>query len=186
MENKSKSFNEWIELRQEAANPFTAVSQQKGDTLYFGIHDLAKKYRDHELMPKISQEDLSGKCGEVLSVCPVNQSITVAVDQSPFHLGYRKLHASRKKRRKYMRVDGKAEITLSNANLINISDIVDGAKAPVWLVVDGDAKYQKRLLKAIRKGEAAKQLTEEVFQLPHTKILWKRFVDKKTYDYYPE
>ncbi len=151
------NFSKWMALREQSENtssdPFTTLQQKQGDIVYFGVHDLAKQYKQSNSLPMMSMDTIGEKKGEITDADPVDQVVSVAVTKAPFHYGYRKLEGKKEKMRRYMREDGQMEVQISVSNLIDISHLVSDSNSKVWLVIDGNTSYQKNLMREIRKKE---------------------------------
>jgi len=124
----------------------TAMSQNKGDIVYFGIHDLSKIYRDQGFLEKLNLFNVFDKKGEIIDLNPINQTITIKLEKSPFEYGYRKLSKCLKNNK----------IIVPANDLINITYMIEDEIMPVYLLIDGSTKYQKNLIKAIRRRELEK------------------------------
>lgn len=147
------SKNNKTSLNEVKSNAFIEPSCQKGDLVYFGIHDLSKYYRENGSLPSLSLFDIFDKKGEIVHVDPVSQRATLILEKTPFYFGYRKIESDRDKEKRYMRKDGKIEIKIPIVNLENMSSIMNDDSIPVYLVIDGNTKYQKNLMKALRRKE---------------------------------
>jgi hypothetical protein len=158
----NKNFSNWKDLREntnvqnKSLDIFTKIPQEKGDIVYFGIHDLSKYYRENKKLPDLNLYDIFEKKGEIIDVDPANQQVKISMNKTPFQYGYRKLENEKDKMRRYMRADDKIEIKIPTSSLQDISHLIDAEGLPVYLVIDGNTKYQKSLIQAIRKGEIKK------------------------------
>ena len=158
----NNSFSNWKKLRestcihQENVNVFAKVPQEKGDIVYFGIHDISRYYREHDKLPDLNLYDVFEKKGEIIEVDPVSEIVKISMNKTPFQYGYRRLENEKDKMRRYMIADDKIEITIPISNLQDISHLFEGNDVPVYLVIDGNNKYQKSLIKEIRKNEVKK------------------------------
>jgi hypothetical protein len=161
-----KQTKENIHL-ETSNNIFTSLPHNKGDLVYFGIHDLSKGYRANGQLPTLSLFDIFDKKGEITNVDPIRQTISLSTDKPPFNYGYRKLETDKTKR--FMRDDGKIEIKIPAYNLQNITHIMEDDTIPVWLVIDGNTNYQKELMKAIRRNEIKRIEKENLPQQPVTR-----------------
>ena len=148
------NFLEWVQYREEQADPFITLQQKAGDVAYFGVHDLAKFYKANKSLPTLGMDQIQLKTGQVVDADPVNQTITVATQQAPYHYGYRKLDGSAKKKTDEQ---GQNLVTIPVTSLQNVSHMFDQQpEGAIWLVVDGNTKYQQGLMRAIRKEEFQK------------------------------
>jgi hypothetical protein len=178
------SFSRWRILRENANdptkqlpvgyNPFTSLLQQQGDPVYFGVHDLSKFYRGNGTLPKLDIGQISPKSGVVVNADPIDQLITVAVKHKPYDLGYHKLEGQKKSN--VNPESGMYEIQIPVKSLEKVTHLFgDGEESrSIWLVVDGNTKYQNNLMRAIRKKEIEKshmsqplsQMSQQVAMAP--------------------
>ena len=141
-----------------------------GDFVYFGIHDLARNYREKGCLPTLSLYDIFDKKGEIIKIDPVGQTATLLLEKTPFSYGYRKLDASLQDgSKKYLRKDGKIEFKIPVENLKSIVSIMEDDVIPVHLVIDGDTKYQKKLMMALRRKEIERIKKGQQADLPATR-----------------
>lgn len=205
------SFSEWKILKEQdesKCDPFVTLQQKQGDVVYFGIHDLSKAYKKYGALPKLNLSDIQQKQGEIIDADPVDQAVKVAVEKAPYHYGYRKLEGEKEKMRRYMRDDGKMEVKIQVSNLQEISHLVGDGNSTVWLVIDGNTKYQKDLMREIRRKEVERansqkdmedfSVTEPEEDIEYMHVAhfnpslvgknggWKYFTENRRYDYYPE
>lgn len=122
------------------------MAQNKGDVVYFGIHDLSKKYRDQGFLEKLNLFNVFNKKGNIIDLNKINQTITIKLEKSPFEYGYRKLS-------KFLKNN---KIVVPASDLIDITYMIEDEIIPVYLLIDGSTKYQKNLIKAIRRKELEK------------------------------
>ncbi len=162
-----KSFLKWALLKEESdfIDPFTKMDQKKNDVVYFGIHDIYKYYKENSVLPKLTMSQIDQKMGIVTSVDPIDQIVIVSVEKPPHLYGYRKLENDKEKSKRFMNDDKKYEVRISISNLQNISHLVENSNENIWLVVDGGTKYQKNLIREIRKREFNKSREQEDFDL---------------------
>lgn len=209
-------FQKWVALREYAEgdalpagyDPFTTIPQKQGDAIYFGLHDLSRSHRETGSLPNLTMAQIGSKMGEITNADPIDQSITVSVDKAPFHYGYRKLESPKDKSRRFMDAEGKMSIKIPIGSLQNISHLMGDGDKSIWLVVDGNAKYQQGLMKEIRRKEVEKAASnaatrlyghpalpqapepeeEYSLDLAHTKPVsnWKHHTDTRQYGYYPK
>lgn len=125
------------------------VPQREGDIVYFGIHDLSKYYRENQKLPYLELYDIFAKKGEILSIDTAKHEVVIAVDKSPFQFGYRKIDSNNKQK------NNKIEIKIPLHYLQDITHLTDG-DLKIYLVIDGNTKYQKKLIDAIRRKEIKK------------------------------
>jgi hypothetical protein len=156
---KEYSFLKWSCLK-ESADAFTSLDQKQGDIVYFGVHDLSKKYKQDGKLPEINLNDISGKKGEIIDADPIDQVVKVSVSKAPFHYGYRKLENEKDKMKRFMNADGQMEVKISVDNLKDISHLVNSDGPKIWLVIDGNTTYQKNLMREIRRKEMEKSNNE--------------------------
>jgi len=155
-------FNRWINekklLREATDNPLLDMTQQEGDKVYFGIHDLDRYYKTHGGIPSLEFADIMNKCGEITETDPVESDVFVSVPKDPFHFGYHALENKSQRDRRKKRGDN---VKIPASSLIDISHLIDG-EHKVWLVVDGKTKYQSGLMKQIRKKEMKSYMDKEI------------------------
>ena len=144
-------------LQEATDNPLLDMSQEEGEIVYFGIHDLDRYYKAHNCIPPIDFSDIMDKTGEITEVDPIESEVHVKVEKDPFHFGYHGLEnkAQRDKRKKRG-----GDITLPSSSLIDISHVIGGERK-VWLVVDSKTKYQAGLMKQIRRKEMIAYMDKE-------------------------
>jgi hypothetical protein len=135
------------------SNCFIDTSCKVGDIAYFGIHDLAKKYREIGHLPTLKLFDIFDKKGEIVKIDPISQTATLVLEKTPFYFGYRKLDSDLCATRKYLKKDNRLEIKLPISYLEAMTSIMEDDAIPVFLVIDGNTKYQKNLMKALRNKE---------------------------------
>lgn len=166
------NFLEWLEDRRSLVNeengaedPFMSIPQKQGDFAYFGVHDLAKYYKQTGQLPgELDPQMIMSKMGQIVDADPVNMSVTIYSEQDPFHFGYRKLEnrTQRSKRKKKMeRMEDKTvQVNLPTAYLQDITHMMGGGAGlnghRLWLVVDARTQFQQALMREIRKKEAQK------------------------------
>lgn len=159
-----KTFMEWC--IKETTNPFLHMQQKQGDFVYFGVHDISKKYRETGELPVLREKDLMDKLGQCVDADHVEQTISVYAEQDPFRLGYRKLESlnSRRKRKGKME-DSIHEIDIPVDSLRDITHMLgedaDLGDNKLWLVIDTNSSFQQSLMKAIRRKEIGKESTSE-------------------------
>lgn len=159
------------EHEQEATkrDPFTTLQQEKGDIVYFGIHDLARQYKQNGSLPVLNMNKIEDKKGVITDADPIDQVVDVAVSKAPFHYGYRKLENDKDKSKRFMRDDGQMEVKISVSNLQDISHLVEDLEGKVWLVIDGNTTYQKGLMREIRRKEVERAHASEEPSHPKTR-----------------
>lgn len=140
-----------------------------GDIVYFGIHDLARIYRDTGSLPTLKLFDVFEKKGEITKVDPVGQTVSLVLQKTPFYFGYRKLDSELCGTKKYLKKDDKLEIKLPISNLECMTSIMEDDTIPVFLVIDGNTKYQKRLMRALRNKELDRIKKLNIPDLPVTR-----------------
>lgn len=210
-------FTEWMKARRlvedsGGEDPFISLQQKQGDFVYFGVHDLARQYKETGSLPKLDVDTLMKKIGQCVDADHVEQTVKVYCEQDPFHFGYHKLETAddRKKRRSKME-DGTHEVDLPVSSLQDITHMFGGKEEvgehKIWLVIDGQSKFQQNLMREIRKKEVGKRKEaeendsridmeeEDDGSLPiHDESCrqftnnrqFKRHYDVKRYEYYPE
>lgn len=134
------------------------VSQKEGEIVYFGIHDLSKYYREHKKLPELDLYDIFEKKGEIVKIDPIKHEAIIEVKKTPFQYGYRKLE--------YKNKNQNIEIKLPLHYLQDITHLTDG-DIVVYLVIDGNTKYQKKLINAIRKNEIIKSKFKDLPKTRH-------------------
>lgn len=137
-------------MSEKLSNKFFEMPFSKGDIVYFGIHDLSKKYRENNCLPNLSLYDVFNKKGEISSLDPISQMLIVSLEESPFNLGYRRLNACQNYNSK------KLQVKIPSSYLQNITHIMEDDSINVYLIIDGETKYQNKLLKYLRKREIDK------------------------------
>jgi hypothetical protein len=160
-----KSFHEWKLVREQSIqnelpagyDPFTTMQQKAGDVAYFGVHDLSKFYRSNKVLPQLNDNEIQSKSGEVVTADPVKQTISVAVTKAPYHFGYHKLENKESRSNRKLDDLGRMLVTLPVAHLQDITHMFPGTSpGRVWLVIDGNTKYQQNLMQAVRRSEIQK------------------------------
>ncbi len=158
------NFTEWVQLKkinEECDDPFIHLPQQQGDFVYFGVHDLARQYKENGTLNKLNIDYLMKKIGQCVNADHVEQTVKVYCEKDPFHFGYHKLEDSKaRKDRKSKMDDDIHEVDLPVSSLQNITHMFNKeelGKHKIWLVIDGQAKFQKDLMKEIRKKEISKE-----------------------------
>lgn len=156
------SFVKWMQLKEtnEAEtlppgyNPFVTLQQKAGDIAYFGVHDLSKYYKQNGRLPDLDPGMLQMKAGEVVNADPIEQTITIATNRAPFHYGYHKLEDEKARTNRKTDDQGRMMVKIPVTHLQNISHMMNGVEdGNIWLVVDGNTKYQQGLMKEIRRKE---------------------------------
>lgn len=209
-------FTEWMKARRFAEDsgehdPFISLQQKQGDFVYFGVHDLARQYKENGSLPKLDVDTLMKKIGQCVDADHVEQTVKVYCEQDPFHFGYHKLETAeaRKKRRSKMD-DDTHEVNLPVSSLQDITHMFgDVGEHKIWLVIDGQSKFQQSLMKEIRKKEVGKrkeaeegeaeigleepddgslEIHDESYDPSFTghRRNFKHHYDVKRYEYYPE
>ena len=160
-------FTEWMKARRLVENssesdPFISLQQKQGDFVYFGVHDLARQYKESGSLPKLDVDTLMKKIGQCVDADHVEQTVKVYCEQDPFHFGYHKLETpdARKKRRSKMD-DDTHEVDLPVSSLQDITHMLADkgqlGDHKIWLVIDGHSKFQQNLMREIRKKEVSKR-----------------------------
>jgi len=159
-------FKEWAKeaTKSRINNPFVSMQQNQGDLVYFGVHDLANFYKENGHLPNLTAGQISNKLGKITNADHVNQTVRIITHQEPYKFGYRKLETTkdRELRKRMMHKTGNnfTEFNIPITYLQNIShmltdqQMLNGGK--LWLVVDGNTKFQQNLMKEIRKKELSK------------------------------
>lgn len=163
------NFSEWCKVRrlykesEDGHDPFLHSQQKQGDFVYFGVHEISKSYREKGSLPTLDADTVMKKAGQIVDNDHVNQTVKVYMPEDPFHYGYHKLETpdARKKRKKKLDDDGVHEISLPASTLQNITHMLDKTTSlgdnKLWLVIDGNTKFQQELMKEIRKKEVGKR-----------------------------
>lgn len=195
---KEYKFYNCIDIKEDNSNLFVKLNQEEGDIIYFGIHDLYKIYRDRGCLPILSLQEIDDKKGEIVSVNIVDQIVRASIKKSPFNYGYRKLSVVKNKMRRYMRADGNMEVKIPASDLQDISHLIKDAQgAKIWLAIDTNTKYQKNLIRDIRKREMKNSSPTEDDKskdcvqvdsfdprITSKTYGWKMFNETKVYEYY--
>jgi hypothetical protein len=156
----NKNFNQWQkskEITESTSGSFLDIPQKVGDIVYFGIHNLSKYYRENNKLPKIDLYEIFSKKGEISKIDPAGSSVTISMDCVPREYGYRKLENGSCNSRKYMSAGSlsKFSIKVPISYLTDISHMLDG-DISIFLIIDGETNYQKKLLKIIKNKEINK------------------------------
>ncbi len=174
-------FSKWLCIRESLVNeydlngsqvdPFITLHQKSGDLVYFGIHDLAKSYRENNVLPELNQQEIADKLGQIVDADPVDQTVTVQTHQAPWHYGYKKLEDKRTRdKRKQMSQDPseQAQVKIPVKSLMPITHMMKGSQSNLWLVIDASTKYQEGLIREIRKKEfeRAQGIPQQVANTP--------------------
>jgi hypothetical protein len=150
-------------------NSFIDTSCKIGDLAYFGIHDLSKNYRENGFLPTLKLFDIFDKKGEISKIDPVGRTVTLILNKSPFYYGYRKLDSDLNGTKKYMFKNGKVELKIPISSLELMTSIMEDDSIPVFLVIDGNTKYQKNLMRALRNKEIERVKNKNITPQPCTR-----------------
>lgn len=153
-------------MKNNNTNCLINIPQKKGDVVYFGIHDLSKYYRHNNSLPKLSLYDVFEKKGEIIEVNPSKHEVTISMDKTPFQFGYRKIESDKEKNKRFMSKENKIQIKIPIHYLQDITSLTED-DVPVYLVIDGNTKYQKNLINAIRRREEKRNQEKDLPKTRH-------------------
>lgn len=171
------SFLEWLKQRENLQevqtvagaiyNPFAKFQQKEGDFVYFGVHEMARAFRETGQIPRLDVNQVLGKSGRIVDADPINMTLTIATDQDPYKFGYHKLSLSQRRGRP---IGGTTKIKIPFGNLEQITHMLPTGEQlsgqRLWLVVDGSTKHQEKLRRAVRAAEEAQKKTTQQHAQP--------------------
>ncbi len=174
------SFTEWVQSKEnpieEAVqlprnmrqDPFLSMQQHAGDFVYFGVHDLARFYRENGYLPNLQMQKIVNKVGQIVDADPVEQTVTIATSRDPYHFGYKRMEDTATRQKRKQKGETTAKVTVPVAHLQNINHMLAGAPVTqtLWLVVDGNTPYQQNIMREIRKKEHARTQPMQPNQTP--------------------
>jgi hypothetical protein len=174
------NFSQWAEVKKlneallkgSQPNPFLYLNQKPDDLVYFGVHDIAREYKQNGELPRLGINVVAQKMGRIIDADPVKQTVKIVTQNDPYRYGYHKLETPEDRLKRKSARGGSYEISVPASKLVHINDLL-GTEAMLgdrnlWLVIDSNTQSQGKLIQMIRAKEHQKQQPAMTAGAPQT------------------